>query len=252
MGRNNTVSPSRRVFLENCAKTFDFRFEELLKSQPKELPVGCESGVSFYEDKFYKLFQEKQKEYTKEITAKLDLTLTDSERITLEWFIENEFKAAIRKYANDIYLEYKNNLHEVFTLKPGEYFIGDFCYFISDTLEECVFDEELNRAKHIPYELCFFAELQPSPFKEPHILGQIITFNTFYGDGVFVGSNGFGYGVDSGTIGAVAKELCDAEDVNVIDGTLLKSDKPIKVTYTKSKITFELEDGDDLTIYLED
>lgn len=72
-------------------------------------------------------------------------------------------------------------------LPAGTYFIGDPCYIVSD---DKVWD-------HILSETDYFA----NPYEIDDVI-MLCACSTSYGDGVYVGSDGKNYPVDSGCIGA--------------------------------------------------
>lgn len=78
---------------------------------------------------------------------------------------------------------------------PGEYYLGDPCYTISDANWSMLMDkfDTLNR---------------PGEINESIVLG----LGTAWGDGDYRGSDGFDYAVDSGMIGLVHKNAADPQE----------------------------------------
>lgn len=84
---------------------------------------------------------------------------------------------------------------------PGAYWLGDPCYAAGQL------DAEWERWVDI-------ASAASRGFIDPvhgaSINGwPVVVANTLYGDGLFIGSNGFSYAVDSGCIGVTPKNLID-------------------------------------------
>ena len=77
------------------------------------------------------------------------------------------------------------------TFPPGKYWIGDLCYVLQDTWEEVngmykvSVNDKTGKARELGMD------------------------STACGDGGYVGSNGFCYGVDSGSIGIAPKEIIE-------------------------------------------
>ncbi len=78
-------------------------------------------------------------------------------------------------------------------LPAGTYYVGDICYVLDETLYD-TFWGMVNDYKEGKYTVN---------------AGTFVVANTAYGDGVYVGSDGFTYGVDSGTIGMVQSSIID-------------------------------------------
>jgi hypothetical protein len=80
----------------------------------------------------------------------------------------------------------------------GKYWIGDICYCLPDKMYDKIFggqDYESGLYKH----------------KDG---GFFFLDNTAYGDGLYMGSDGFEYGVDAGIIGIVSEELVSEKYAN--------------------------------------
>ena len=86
---------------------------------------------------------------------------------------------------------------EKITSPSGKFYVGDPCYVLSDDIYYGIWDDKYN-------------------FEDGIIdCGNNLSFlvhGTAYGDGEYTGTNGFDYGVDSGTLGIVPIELVEKED----------------------------------------
>jgi hypothetical protein len=93
--------------------------------------------------------------------------------------------------------QYTCTQEEEFRIEPGEYYIGDLCYVLDDSLYHSVFggygfQDGVYRKKDKPSVLFAMAGTG--------------------GDGCFKGSNGWTFDVDAGIIGIASKELCVKND----------------------------------------
>lgn len=126
------------------------------------------------------------------------------------------------------------------TSPSGKFYVGDPCYILSDDIYYGVWEEKFNFADgkiQVDDNLAF------------------IVHSTAYGDGAYFGTNGFTYGVDSGTLAVVPIELI-SNTSGVKSGTIEDS-KTAKLEYNNgifdiildnssfSIITSEEEDEDD-------
>ena len=85
------------------------------------------------------------------------------------------------------------------TMPPGEYYVCDPCYALSQTnIEE------------------WFSQMGWSLIAHDSIDGyECLAFRTLEGDGVYPGSDGLGYAVDSGCIGLVPVPLAEGLIINL-------------------------------------
>jgi len=104
----------------------------------------------------------------------------------------------------------------------GKYILGDPCYAVSDAPSEdtgrdlwCEAGESCNWWQDSPVAIIMVNG------KSYNILG----FGTAYGDGEYIGSDGFSYPVDSGMIGLVPAEIADTLTYDGLD-----LHKPIEFT----------------------
>lgn len=140
-----------------------------------------------------------------------------------------------------------STLNEEFELPAGAYMLGDPCYFVAEAKwsEAC---NNIDSRDSAMFELP--SEETCWKTKEK---GTVLMLSTIHGDGTYPGSNGFGYGVDAGLLGAVDVVCVNNESVanSMKLGTYFESKHPIKVTYNRKKITFSREDGDPVTITID-
>lgn len=140
-----------------------------------------------------------------------------------------------------------SNLNEEFELPPGAYMLGDPCYFVADKQWSTACDNIGNR-----YSAMFELPSEEKYWKTKET-GTVLMLSTIHGDGTYCGSNGFGYGVDAGLLGAV--DVVCVNNGSVADamklGTYFESEKPIKVTYNRKEITFSREDGEPVIITID-
>jgi len=83
-------------------------------------------------------------------------------------------------------------------LPAGKYWIGDPCYVIDDSLWDEFCKVSIQNHKSVDV-----TEFQGVP---------MFAAGTAFGDGWFLGSNGYGYGVDAGMLAVVPIELCVKEE----------------------------------------
>jgi hypothetical protein len=130
------------------------------------------------------------------------------------------------------------------TLEPGTYWIGDLCYVIENETWQNKICTALNHSEE------HHDGTDPALVVLPG--GCAFLGNTSYGDGTYTGSNGFNYGVDSGTIGIVNKEAMNKvlTDCDTTLGTFITRDKHFSVsiengTFKFDDIIIETDDNDD-------
>ena len=98
------------------------------------------------------------------------------------------------------------------TMPAGEYYVGDPCYALSQD----------NRDK---WHLQTIRGPGVEPLPQFTINGyKCLSFRTLEGDGLYPGSDGFEYGVDSGRIGLIPVPLLDPCEVGM--GTVRTFNKP--------------------------
>ena len=112
-------------------------------------------------------------------------------------------------------------LHD-FEFPPGEYYIGDLCYVVSN---ESIWDK-------------MAAQRFVSNYTRDDVNGVFrlstgwtwAEFCTAYGDGCYVDNEGRAYSVDSGGIGCISKDKCADKYNHITDlGHFFTFDKPFKV-----------------------
>lgn len=77
-------------------------------------------------------------------------------------------------------------------LPAGEYFIGDLCYIVPNDYWNDLCDQWFDKTKD---------GVVAQYTQKDETLITVYAFSTAYGDGTYVGSDGFKYGVDAGLIG---------------------------------------------------
>lgn len=95
-------------------------------------------------------------------------------------------------------------------LPAGTYFVGDPCYLFSGDR----WDRFLASVDSVVTGDCagpagIDEDGNPIPFNPRDDTPQAMVFTTAYGDGVYAGSNGRAYSVDSGLLAAVPVEMAD-------------------------------------------
>lgn len=119
--------------------------------------------------------------------------------------------------------EFDTPKDRVACLPEGTYWVGDPCYFVPDEL----WMEYLQTGgEH--YEIGGLT-IQLSD-------GRLVAAHgTAYGDGVYKGSDGFGYGVDAGLLGVVQVLPGDNEPSEGL-GTKVTFDQPFTVSYESGTV----------------
>lgn len=137
-----------------------------------------------------------------------------------------------------------SNLNEEFELPPGAYMLGDPCYFVADKQWSTACRNIGNR------DSAMFELPSEEKYWKTKDTGTVLMLSTIHGDGTYSGSNGFGYGVDAGLLGAVDVVCVNKQSVadSMKLGTYFESEKPIKVTYNRKEISFFREDGEPVII----
>lgn len=140
-----------------------------------------------------------------------------------------------------------DSLHEEFELPAGAYMLGDPCYFVA----KAKWSEACNNIGG--RDSAMFELPSEETYWKTKEKGTVLMLSTIHGDGTYPGSNGFGYGVDAGLLGAV--DVVCANNESVADsmklGTYFESKHPIKVTYNRKEITFSREDGEPVIITID-
>lgn len=107
-------------------------------------------------------------------------------------------------------------------IPPGSYWLGDPCYFVSD--ED--WDEILKTSEFFTY---------PSGTVRGY---TVYALGTMFGDGTYVGSDGFDYPVDAGVIGLVPVGLAIKPDDKPPAGQLITTNLPTAFGYSNGSIYF--------------
>ena len=119
------------------------------------------------------------------------------------------------------------------TLPAGEYYIGDLCYLFKEHDDWLEFIDKYLKGTEDPYNQEYKSE-------------KYFSHNTEYGDGIYFDQFGNEYPVDSGSIGALPKELATKTD----DGCLLKTfDDDFECSFEDGTFYFgeiEIETGDSI------
>lgn len=130
------------------------------------------------------------------ITCKLLGVLIDKQYNSvghLEILVEDINKSNLEESEQQLNEE---TVGEKITSPSGKFYVGDPCYVLSDDIYYGIWDDKYNFEDGIincKDNLSFLAH------------------GTAYGDGLYTGTNGFDYGVDSGTLGIVPIELVEDE-----------------------------------------
>ena len=113
------------------------------------------------------------------------------------------------------------------TMPAGTYVLGDPCYVVPNSQWSDWCDITLPQ-----FDKGIF-----SPFEFQGV--TCIQFPTAYGDGTYTGSDGFEYGVDSGSIGLVPKSL-DAGDFDLDLSNVVTFEQPFTcyADYDEGTLTF--------------
>ena len=106
------------------------------------------------------------------------------------------------------------------TLPAGRYYIGDITYVLKDSVSNYIFGDTNYEPGHYKMKNCEF------------MVGR-----TAYGDGSYLGSNDFAYGVDAAIIGIASMDVCMPEDM-VYGGTLHTFTEPVECVFRSGLFTF--------------
>jgi len=106
------------------------------------------------------------------------------------------------------------------TLPAGRYYIGDLCYVLNESIYQGVFGDN-------GYE--------PGHYKI--VAGEFMLNRTAYGDGAYIGSNDYAYGVDAGIIGIASMSVCAPEE-DVYGGTLHTFTEPVTCAFNNGRFQF--------------
>ena len=110
-------------------------------------------------------------------------------------------------------------------LPKGTYFIGDPCYSIRDNKRWSIFCDNMGE------DFDELTEFEGTP---------IFVHGTMYGDGVYRGTDGFMYGVDSGLLGVIPTSLIDEKNSRLKElGTIVKFTEPFECTYDDGVFRFK-------------
>lgn len=111
-----------------------------------------------------------------------------------------------------------------FVAPPGTYYIGDLCYFLKEPMYDTIYggrEYESGIYTHNNNDDAFF-----------------MVDNTAYGDGAYIGSDGFEYGVDAGIIGIASRSLGPEADDDVYGGKLHTFKDPIEIKFKNGVFRF--------------
>jgi hypothetical protein len=111
-----------------------------------------------------------------------------------------------------------------FVAPAGTYYIGDLCYFLKDPIYDGIFGGH-------GYESGLYTEKSSGEF--------FMVDNTSHGDGEYIGTDGFGYGVDAGIIGIASRSLGPESDEKVYGGKLYTFKEPIEIKFQKGLFRFK-------------
>lgn len=106
------------------------------------------------------------------------------------------------------------------TFPPGKYFIGDLCYALSDELYENVFGG-------FDYERGLYKQTNSNHF--------FFVADTYFGDGLYRGSDGKEFGVDAGVISILPEATMTKND----GGHIYNFKDPVKCTFYNGKFSFQ-------------
>lgn len=154
--------------------------------------------------------------------------------------------------------EFLETLERKATLPPGRYWIGDPCYFKDrETCQEgCDWGSILHKtleSKDGSEDNDDWFGYGAFPVKNPDDVkkeGYILCASTIHGDGCYVGSNEFVYGVDAGLLGAFDAD-CASASLQMCEslGTLFVAEAPLEVSYNRKSLTFRSGEKE-LIIYI--
>lgn len=132
------------------------------------------------------------------------------------------------------------------TLPPGEYYIGDPCYVFGEDWNDgrALFftgktDEKLDNAKG----MCDVI-LDGGDTYRGH---KFFAHFTAHGDGSFVGSNGFDFGVDAGLLGAIPLELVTKKE-GLTCGVIVSAPRGLTCSEDNGSFYFEVAGGESIII----
>lgn len=106
------------------------------------------------------------------------------------------------------------------------FYIGDICYAMQNALYRGLWGGEHH--------------YQDGCFEIPRRNLRFAVAGTAYGDGEYVGSNGFWFSVDAGNIGVLPLEVCK-KDLTDISGSGMLVDTPGTVIFKADDGIFEIE-----------
>jgi hypothetical protein len=106
------------------------------------------------------------------------------------------------------------------TLPPGEYYIGDLCYALDQSVYDKIFGGH-------GYESGYYE----------HKDGRFFVNNTAWGDGEFIGSDGKSFPVDAGIIGICSSSLY--VKAKVYGGHIYTFTQPVVCDFRNGKFRFE-------------
>jgi hypothetical protein len=111
-----------------------------------------------------------------------------------------------------------------FTAPAGTYYIGDICYFLKDELYDGVFGGK-------GYESGLYTRKSDGAF--------FMVDNTSWGDGCYIGSDRFEYGVDAGIIGIVSRSLGPEKDQDMYGGKFHTFRDPVEIKFGDGVFRFK-------------
>ena len=109
-----------------------------------------------------------------------------------------------------------------YTAPPGRYYIGDLCYALHDDIYDRVFGGEC-------YERGLYSK--GSSF--------FLVDGTAYGDGQYMGTDGYPYAVDAGIIGICSADLIDSKNTSICGGMIHSFDAPVNMTFNNGIFRFQ-------------
>jgi hypothetical protein len=122
---------------------------------------------------------------------------------------------------NSVEMPYEYTKSVSATLPAGRYFIGDLCYAMKKSIYQGVFGDTGYASGH--YKI---------------VAGEFMVGRTAYGDGSYMGSNDFEYGVDAAIIGIASMSVCNPEE-EVYGGTLHTFTEPVECVFRNGLFTFK-------------
>lgn len=112
--------------------------------------------------------------------------------------------------------------NEVTCVAPaGTYYIGDLCYALSDKIYDNVFGSRGYEQGYYSNGTSFF-----------------MVAGTAYGDGLYRGSDGYGYAVDAGIIGICSEDLIDTDSKSIGGGKIHTFTEPVRCYFTGGVFRF--------------